>query len=72
MRAFGGVATGNINAIDAPKVAGKTKKVGFILTPELIEIKIGTIIDVTAVFEVTSVNNSIKITTTNISNKGEG
>ena len=57
--AFGGVAMGNINAIEAASVIGNINKRGFnfisVAKPDII----GSIISVVAVFDVNSVNNDI-------------
>jgi len=53
--AFGGVATGNIKAHDADSVAGIISSSGFILIAVAAEPRIGRIICVVAVFEVSSV-----------------
>ncbi len=53
--AFGGVATGIINAHEADSVAGIMSIKGFILIATATEARIGRIISVVAVFEVSSV-----------------
>ena len=57
--AFGGVATGNIKAIEAESVAGIMSKRGFKFTETERAANIGRKICVVAVFEVSSVRNVI-------------
>lgn len=58
--AFGGVATGIIKAQDADIVAGIIMRSGFIFIAILTEARIGRIISVVAVFEVSSVKKVIE------------
>ena len=58
--AFGGVATGNIKAIDPESVAGSIKSKGLISVLIDNPAKIGSIISVVAVLEVSSVRKVIK------------
>ena len=55
--AFGGVATGSINANDAEIVAGIIKYSGLTFIAVAIEAKIGSSVWVVAVFDVSSVKN---------------
>ena len=71
-KAFGGVATGSINAIDAARVAATDNATGSFPVPCAIEIIIGIIIDVTAVLDVTSVRSSRRMIKTNINTNVEG
>ena len=57
--AFGGVATGNINASEAAKVAGIIKSNGFTFIETAVPANTGSNISVVAVFEVSSVKKDI-------------
>ena len=57
--AFGGVATGNMKAIEADKVAGSINRRGFISAETDMPASIGSIISVVAVLDVSSVRNVI-------------
>lgn len=61
--AFGGVATGNIKAQDAPKPIINAKPKDWIFKACAIEINIGTSNAALAVFEVNSVKKMIKVAT---------
>ena len=61
--AFGGVATGNINAQDAPRPMINARPNGATFKACAIEIKIGTNNAALAVFEVNSVRKIIKMET---------
>ena len=64
--AFGGVATGNINAHDAAMVADTNKTYGFISRPTAIGASIGNNIAVVATLEVISVRKLTLTTITRI------
>ena len=55
--ALGGVATGSMNAIEADMVAGIIRNNGFISMETASPARIGRIISVVAVFDVSSVRN---------------
>jgi hypothetical protein len=57
--ALGGVATGSMNAIDAERVAGNIKNMGFTSIDTERPARMGRSISVVAVFEVSSVRNVI-------------
>src|SRR5512133_2502604 len=57
--AFGGVATGSMKAMDAEMVAGSIKRRGLIFVLIAIPARIGSIISVVAVLDVSSVRNVI-------------
>lgn len=68
--AFGGVATGSINASDAAKVAGSINNKGFNSILIAIPASIGKSISVVAVLDVSSVKNDINRATIKIIAKG--
>ena len=63
MMAFGGVATGNINAIEAASVAGIISNMGLIFIATASPASIGNIISVVATFDVSSVKSASMVTT---------
>jgi len=68
---FGGVATGSMNAIEAESVAVIIRSNGLIPMATETEAKIGRIICVVAVFDVSSVRNVIKVAVIIIIHIGE-
>ena len=70
MIAFGGVATGNINAMEAASVAGIINNNGLIFITLAKPARIGKIISVVATFDVNSVNSEIRVTFANVKTMG--
>ena len=64
--ALGGVATGNMNAIEADKVAGNIRNSGFILVATPRPASMGSNISVVAVFDVNSVKKVMNKQITNV------
>lgn len=67
--AFGGVATGSMNARDEVRAAVSINKIGLIIRLTEVTAKIGIITDAIAVLEVTSVRNDTNIATNKTMNK---